>query len=71
MSEAQSTRPSDREPFTTASDQPAGVRHHPRASDASLAELRRMAGSIVLSGPAPSGRFLDSEDRSRADGAGD
>ncbi len=46
------------------------VRQHSKAEDANLEVLDRLAGIVELSGPAPSGRFLDTGDNRHAVGAG-
>jgi hypothetical protein len=39
-----------------------GLHYHPRSPDASLEELRRLAGIIKLNGPVPSRKFLDEDE---------
>ncbi len=46
----------------TPPDQDVVIIDHPRAADASLETLRRLAGIIRLKGPAPSHKFLEEEE---------
>ena len=38
------------------------IRHHPRSPGASMTRLRDILGFFKLTGPAPSGRFLDDQE---------
>ena len=48
----------------TAGESPGNpaIRHHPRRADASPERLREVLGSISLTGPVPSWRFLDDDE---------
>ncbi len=46
----------------TSPHQDVVIIDHPRAANASLATLRRLAGIIRLQGPAPSHKFLEEEE---------
>jgi hypothetical protein len=39
-----------------------GIYHHPRSPNASPERLKELLGSIKLTGPVPSGKFLDDDE---------
>jgi hypothetical protein len=45
-----------------------GIYRHPRSPNASPERLQELLGSIKLTGPAPSGKFLDEDDDDGVDG---
>ena len=49
----------------------SAFRYQPRSSRTSLESLRRLAGSIPLTGPVPSGKFLEEPDNTDVGAAGE